>query len=94
MTQATTQRGENRLSIEPVMAMFAEKDLCVNDIGEVCGFSRKTYYRLLQNGVPLTWAEKIAHSLGLHPTEIWGSAYTMLCAAEDEFCAQESPSAN
>lgn len=94
MTQATTQKGDNRLSIHPVMNMFSEKELGINDISEVCGFSRKTYYRLLENGVPLTWAEKIADSLGLHPTEIWGTAYTMLCAAEDSLCAQESISTN
>jgi lambda repressor-like predicted transcriptional regulator len=92
MSQAAISKGRNRLSIVPVLKMFSEKELCANDISEVCGFSRKTYYRLMENGVSLTWAEKIADSLGMHPTEIWGTAYRMLCAAEDELCAHESPS--
>jgi hypothetical protein len=66
------------------MRMFAETELCVQDIGEVCGFSRKTFYRLKENGVSLEWAEKIAHNLGLHPTEIWGAAYLMASASEDD----------
>jgi predicted transcriptional regulator len=76
-------RGANRLSIDTVIKMFSEKQLSPGDIAEVCGFSRKTYYRFKQNGVSLEWAEKIAHSLGLHPTEIWGTAYLMVCAAEE-----------
>jgi hypothetical protein len=76
-------QGANRLSIDTVLKMFAEKELAAGDIGEVCGFSRKTYYRFKQNGVSLEWAEKIAHHLGLHPTEIWGTAYLMTCAAEE-----------
>ena len=82
--QSSMTYGANRLSIETVLKMFAEKELAAGDIGEVCGFSRKTYYRFKQYGVSLEWAEKIAHSLGLHPTEIWGTAYLMSCAAEEE----------
>lgn len=81
--QSSMTQGANRLSIDTVLKMFAEKELAAGDIGEVCGFSRKTYYRFKQNGVSLEWAEKIAHCLGLHPTEIWGTAYLMSCAAEE-----------
>ena len=81
--QSTMVQDINRLSIDTVTDMFAEKELSVGDVGEVCGFSRKTYYRFKKNGVSLEWAEKIAHSLGLHPMEIWGTAYLMSCAAEE-----------
>lgn len=70
--------------MEPVLALFAEnEDLTTADISEVCGFSRKSYYRLQENGLTATWAERIAHKLGMHPLEIWGSAYTFVCEAED-----------
>jgi lambda repressor-like predicted transcriptional regulator len=72
------------LSIEPLLALFSEnEDLTSADISEVCGFSRKTYFRMREGGITSTWAERIAHKLGLHPLEIWGSAYTFVCEAED-----------
>ena len=88
--QSSTSPGINRLSIDPVMRMFLGKEVSIRDIGEVCGFSNKTFYRVRENGVSLEWAEKIAHNLGLHPTEIWGAAYLMVSAAEDGFYDQES----
>jgi lambda repressor-like predicted transcriptional regulator len=69
--------------------MFAnDEELSASDISEVCGFSRKSYYRLQRDGVTLERAEKIAHSLGLHPTEIWGSDYLHACSLEDELAGR------
>lgn len=48
------------------------------------GYERRAVYNLIENGIELRNAERIAQSLGLHPSHIWGPEYHIAVYMEEE----------
>ena len=65
------------LSVEPLLAMFDgdERNEKMGYIAEQIGSTNRTIVRWKTQGIGLFAAEKIAETLGCHPSHIWGADY-------------------
>ena len=77
ITKLETHHYQILLSIEPVLAMFKNDDRYdkLGHIASAIGSTRRSIYRWEAEGLPIVTAEKIAETLGIHPTLIWGPEY-------------------
>lgn len=74
-----THHAQAFLSVEPLLAMFDgdERNEKMGYIAQCIGSTNRTIIRWKTQGIAVSTAEKIAETLGFHPSHIWGSDYHM-----------------
>lgn len=77
---------EIRLHADPLLRMVTDEngENGVAAFAVRLGYERRAIYSLIENGIELRNAERIAQSLGLHPSHIWGPEYHIAVYMEEE----------
>lgn len=72
-----THLAQAFLSVEPLLAIFDgdERNEKMGYVAERIGSTNRTIIRWKTQGIALFTAEKIAETLGCHPSHIWGADY-------------------